>query len=90
MTDGEQTEEKNAKKSVDEILAEASQPLKDKQVHIISLGIGTRVNKLSLKTIATGDKVYHAKSFDQLRQLVRELKKGSCTGKGILCRNRYK
>lgn len=79
MTDGAQTEEKNAKKSVDEILAEASQPLKDKKVHIISLGIGNRVNKLSLKTIATGDSVYYANSFHELRQLVEQLRKGSCT-----------
>ena len=83
MTDGAQTEEPNAKKSVDQILAEASQPLKDKQVHIISLGIGQRVNKLSLQTIATGDSVYYAKSFNALRQLVKQLKKGSCTGKRI-------
>lgn len=79
MTDGAQTEETNAKKSVDEILAEASQPLKDKKVHIISLGIGKRVNKLSLKTIATGDSVYYAESFNALRQLVKQLRKGSCT-----------
>ena len=90
MTDGAQTEEKNAKKSVDEILAEASQSLKDKQVHIISLGVGKRVNKLSLETIATGDSVYYAKSFDELRQLVRQLRKGSCTGKRIRRRNCYK
>lgn len=90
MTDGAQTEEKNAKKSVDEILAEASQPLKDKKVHIISLGIGNRVNKLSLKTIATGDSVYYANSFHELRQLVEQLRKGSCTGKKIRCRNCYK
>ena len=90
MTDGAQTVEKNATKPVHEILAEASQPLKDKKVRIISLGIGTRVNKLSLKTIATGDSVYYAKSFNELRQLVKQLKKGSCTGKKILCRNCYK
>lgn len=83
MTDGEQTVEKGSEKTVDEILAEASQPLKDKNVHIISLGIGKRVNKQSLETIATpGDNVYFAKTFSALRQLVRKLRKGSCTGKG--------
>lgn len=81
MTDGGQTVKENAVKSVDQILTDASQPLKDKQVHIISLGIGKRVNKLSLKTIATGDNVYSAKSFNDLRPLVKQLRKGSCIGK---------
>ena len=83
MTDGEQTIEKGSKKTVNEILAEASQPLKDKKVHIISLGIGKRVNRSSLKTIATENNVYYAKTFSALRQLVRQLRKGSCTGERI-------
>lgn len=82
MTDGEQTRDVNSEKTVNEILAEAAQPLKDKKVHIISLGIGRRVNKSSLETIATGDNVYYAKTFSALRQLVRKLRKGSCIGKG--------
>jgi len=90
MTDGAQTEEENSKKTVDEILAEASQPLKDKKVRIISLGIGKRVNKSSLETIATEDNVYYAKSFNELRKLVRQLRKGSCTGKRKSRRYCYK
>ncbi|KAJ7370525.1 hypothetical protein OS493_031808 [Desmophyllum pertusum] len=79
MTDGEQTVNKNSKRPVNEVLAEAAQLLKDKNVHIISLGIGKRVNKSSLETIATGkNDVYHAKTFSALRKLVRELKRGSC------------
>ena len=82
MTDGEQTVEEGSGKTVNEILAEASKPLKDKNVHIISLGIGARVNKQSLETIATpGNNVYYARTFNALRQLVRELRKGSCSGK---------
>ncbi|XP_078378153.1 SCO-spondin-like isoform X5 [Oculina patagonica] len=78
MTDGEQTLDESSEKTVNEILAEAAQTLKDKNVHIISLGIGQRVNKSSLETIATGDNVYYAKTFSALRQLVRKLRKGSC------------
>ena len=84
MTDGEQTANKTSKRAVNEVLAEAAQLLKDKNVHIISLGIGKRVNKSSLETIATGkNDVYHAKTFSALRKLVRELKRGShaCIGK---------
>lgn len=90
MTDGVQTMKENALKSVDQILTEASKPLRDKQVNIISLGIGKRVNKLSLKTIATGDSVYYAKSFKELRPLVKQLRKGSCIGKRMRYRNCYK
>ena len=80
MTDGEQTRENKAKRSVNEILAEASQPLKDKGVSVISLGIGKRVNKASLETIASGDLVYYAKTFSDLRKMVRDLNKGTCPG----------
>ncbi|PFX32412.1 Hemicentin-1 [Stylophora pistillata] len=78
MTDGEQTVEKNSTKSDIEILTEASKPLKDKGVRIISLGIGRRANKKSLEAISSGSDVYSSESFSKLRLLVRKLKKGTC------------
>ena len=79
MTDGEQTRDVKTKVSVNELLAEASQPLKDKEIHIISLGIGRRVNTESLEAIAESkDSVFTASSFDALRTMVRKLKKGTC------------
>lgn len=78
MTDGEQTKDPEATKSVNEILAEAVQPLKDKGVRVITLGIGKKVNKESLQTIATGDFVFYASSFNELRKMVKQLKKGTC------------
>lgn len=78
MTDGEQTVEKNSTKSDIEILTEASKPLKDKGVRIISLGIGRGANKKSLEAISSGSDVYSSESFSKLRLLVRKLKKGTC------------
>ena len=80
MTDGVQTKDPKDKRSVTEILAEAAQPLKDKGVRVISLGIGQRVDRASLQTIATGDYVFSARSFNDLRRMVRDLKKGTCEG----------
>ena len=82
MTDGEQTTDAKAERSVNEILAEAAQPLKDKGISVISLGIGRRVNRESLKAIAASeDLVFMAKSFNALRRMVRNLKKGTCLSK---------
>ena len=78
MTDGEQTVEKNAQRTVREILEAAAQPLKDKGVNIISLGIGRKVNRKSLEAISTGNNVFMATSFNDLRTLVRDLRKGTC------------
>ena len=81
MTDGEQTRDPEATKSVNDILAEAVQPLKDKGVRVITLGIGKRVNKESLQTLATGDFVFYSSSFNELRKMVKQLKQGTCPSK---------
>ena len=85
MTDGVQTVEKNSGKSDIEILTEASKPLKEKGVRIISLGIGKRVNRKSLEAISSGRDVYSSRTFSALKTLVKKLKKGTCHGenKGI-------
>lgn len=82
MTDGEQTTDAKTKGSVNELLVEASQPLKDKGIRVISLGIGRRVNRESLEAIAASkDSVFTASSFNALRTMVRKLKKGTCLSK---------
>ena len=48
MTDGEQTKDPEDTKSVNEILAEAVQPLKDKGVRVITLGIGKKSQQRKL------------------------------------------
>lgn len=78
MTDGVQTVEKNSGKSDTEILTEASKPLKEKGVRIISLGIGKRVNRKSLEAISSGRDVYSSRTFSELKTLVKKLKKGTC------------
>lgn len=78
MTDGVQTVEKNSGKSDIEILTEASKPLKEKGVRIISLGIGKRVNRKSLEAISSGRDVYSSRTFSELKTLVKKLKKGTC------------
>lgn len=78
MTDGVQTVEKNSGKSDIEILTEASKPLKEKGVRIISLGIGKRVNRRSLEAISSGRDVYSSRTFSELKTLVKKLKKGTC------------
>ena len=81
MTDGEQTIDPKSTRSVNQILTEAVQPLKDKDIRVITLGIGRRVNKESLQAIATGDYVFYASSFSGLKRMVRQLKKGTCASK---------
>lgn len=79
ITDGEQTKKDNSKLSVDQILAQAAQPLKDKGVRVIALGIGTKVNMENLETIASDKRlVFKASSFYSLLQIVTSLKKGTC------------
>ena len=81
VTDGEQTKGDKSVESVNEMLANAAKPLKDKGVKIISLGIGKKVNKENLEAISSGDFVFRASSFNSLRRMVSDLRKGTCLGK---------
>lgn len=78
VTDGEQTKGDKSVESVNEMLANAAKPLKDKGVKIISLGIGKKVNKENLEAISSGDFVFRASSFNSLRRMVSDLRKGTC------------
>ena len=86
ITDGEQTKDDNSNLSVEEILARAAKPLKDKGVRVIALGIGSKVNMENLETIASDRRlVFKADSFYSLLRIVTNLKKGTCLGKKIKC-----
>ncbi|XP_067022316.1 A disintegrin and metalloproteinase with thrombospondin motifs adt-1-like isoform X5 [Acropora muricata] len=79
ITDGEQSKKDDSKLSVDQILAQAAQPLKDKGVRVIALGIGKKVNMENLETIASDKRlVFKASSFHSLLRIVTSLKKGTC------------
>lgn len=81
MTDGKQTVAEEGKLSSD-ILNAAVQPLKDKKVRLISLGIGKGANLFDLLTIASTDNdVYLAENFAQLKGLVTDLTANKCPGR---------
>ena len=80
MTDGGQTVPEGVL-SLD-ILYNAVQPLKDKNVKVLSLGIGKGANLLELLTLAsTSNDVFLAENFDQLKGLVTDLTQNKCPGK---------
>lgn len=85
MTDGKQTvakDEEGADKVLSsDILSAAVQPLKDKKVKMMSLGIGKAAHLFDLMTIAsTADDVYLAEDFAQLKNLVSDLTQNKCPG----------
>ena len=81
MTDGIQTVTEEGKLSSN-ILNAAVQPLKDKKVRMISLGIGKAANLFDLVTIASSNNdVYLAENLAQLKGLVTRLTKNTCPGR---------
>ena len=83
MTDGRQTVDGGEDREVlsSDILGAAVQPLKDKKVKMMSLGIGKATYLFDLMTIAsTDDDVYLAENFKQLKGLVSDLTQNKCPG----------
>ena len=81
MTDGKQTIRNDSILSSD-ILRAAAQPLKEKNVKVISLGIGKTTNLFDLVTIASSkDDVYFAEDFAVLNRLVEPLTQNKCPGR---------
>ena len=81
MTDGKQTVRNDTILSSD-ILSAAVQPLKDKNVKVISLGIGKNTNLFDLMTIASSsDDVYLAENVAFLKGLVANLTQNKCPGR---------
>lgn len=80
MTDGQQTVNEEGVLSSD-ILHKAVQPLKDKGIRVISLGIGSGTTLFDLLTLASTDEdVYLAENFQVLKELVKELTARKCPG----------
>ena len=92
MTDGQQTIQNSSDLSSD-VLSAAVQPLKDKNVHVISLGIGSNTNLFDLLTMASSDNdVYLAENFDVLKELAANLTQNKCPGTKtfhLLCQLSY-
>ena len=80
MTDGKQTVNEGVLSS--DVLYNAVQPLKDKNVKVLSLGIGKNTNLFDLWTLASSDNdVFLAENFEQLKDLVTDLTQNKCPGK---------
>ena len=75
LTDGEQTKDPNAIP-----LARASRLIKDQQVRLIAIGVGEKVNREELKSIAGNDKDVILTTFDDLLATVEPLTKSACEG----------
>ena len=83
MTDGKQTIKNSIILSSD-ILSAAVQPLKDKNVKVISLGIGKNANLFDLMTIASSSNdVYLDENFAVLKGIVANLTRKKCQGRLI-------
>ena len=81
MTDGKQTVRNNSILSSN-ILSAAVQPLKDRNIKVISLGIGKNTNLFHLMTIASSsDDVYLVENFAVLKKLVANLTQNKCPGR---------
>lgn len=77
LTDGKQTTDRDPFTQLDV----ASQPLKDKNVQIYALGIGTEFDLGDLTKIATNfGFVFTAATFDELQNVVSDIAEGQCTG----------
>lgn len=90
MTDGKQSLEKGDTRLTTDILLEAVQPLKEKGIRVISLGIGSNTQLLDLLTLASSDNdVYLAKDFKELKTLVTDLTERNCPGKLVVLTGIY-
>ena len=82
MTDGVQTVPANDRRTSGDILSEAVQPIKDKGIEVMSIGIGKSIVLVDLVTLATDDTgVFLAEDFDALDEIVTDVKEGKCPGK---------
>ena len=81
MTDGAQTVPGDGLKSSSEILDAAVQPVKDKGVEVMSIGIGKGIDLVDLVTLASDDTgVFLAETFAALNEIATDIRKGKCPG----------
>ena len=78
ITDGEQTTDRGPYTE----LSEAARGLKNKNVRVYSLGIGTKVDREQLNDIASSaDNVFEATSFSDLSPAAKTIVQSSCPGR---------
>lgn len=81
MTDGVQTVPDSSSESSTEILDSAVQPVKDKGVEVMSIGIGKGIVLVDLVTLASDDTgVFLAESFAALNEIATDIIEGKCPG----------
>ena len=83
MTDGVQTVpgSSSSSESSTEILDSAVQPVKDKGVEVMSIGIGKGIVLVDLVTLASDDTgVFLAESFAALDDIATDIIEGKCPG----------
>ena len=82
MTDGKQTLDDETSNLTTDILMAAVKPLKERDIRVISLGIGPNTQLFDLLTLASTDNdVYLASDFTELKTLVTDLTERKCPGK---------
>ena len=84
MTDGAQTIPDDENRTSIEILRKAVQPIKNKGVEVITLGIGKSTILEDLVEIASDDTgVFLAEDFTALDEIVTDVKEGKCPSKRL-------
>lgn len=84
MTDGVQTVPQESDKTSLQILRNASAPLKNKGIEIMTLGIGKGIILEDLVEIATDDTgVFLAEDFSALDEIVTDVREGKCPGRRL-------
>lgn len=90
MTDGVQTVPKGSGKTSLQILRNASAPLKNKGIEIMTLGIGKGIILQDLVEIATDDTgVFLAEDFSALDEIVTDVREGKCPGRRLFFTRLY-
>ena len=81
MTDGVQTIPKGDKRRSVEILREAVNPIKEKGIEVMTIGIGRGIILEDLVELASDDTgVFLAEDFSALDEIVTDVKEGKCPG----------
>lgn len=90
MTDGVQTVPQESDKTSLQILRNASAPLKNKGIEIMTLGIGKGIILEDLVEIATDDTgVFLAEDFSALDEIVTDVREGKCPGRRLFSTRLY-
>ena len=85
-----QTTPKGSGKTSSQILGNASAPLKNKGIEIMTIGIGKSILLEDLVKIATDDTyVFLAEDFSALDEIVKDVREGKCPGRRLFSTRLY-